>query len=233
MNTLPKNARILEIGSGAGWQAKKLASHGFNVQGIDVKGNDINYSYDSERIWEVTVYDGHTIPFADKSFDVIYSSNVLEHIPHVEEFQKELIRVLKDDGVCVHILPSTAWRFWSSITYYAVRILNYIPLIKRHSAQVLPEHKSERIWKLSKLLPDRHGERGDVFSELFLFSVVAWKRLFKRNRWTILYIKKNRLFYTGELLFGRGLSLKFRRILSYVLGSTCNIFYLRKSAGKS
>jgi len=34
--------------------------------------------------------DGPTIPFDDASFDVVYSSHVLEHIPHVVAFQREI-----------------------------------------------------------------------------------------------------------------------------------------------
>src|SRR5690606_41825246 len=67
---LPAGAKILEIGSGAGWQAKQLASYGHEVEGIDVVGNYINYDYRHVRVWDVKIYDGQHIPFPEKTFDI-------------------------------------------------------------------------------------------------------------------------------------------------------------------
>src|SRR5688572_8527865 len=88
---LPKSAKILEIGSGAGWQASRLSSKGYDVVGVDIEQvSELSYNYKEQRIHEVIIYDGHTIPFADKTFDVIFTSSVLEHIPHLREFQQEM-----------------------------------------------------------------------------------------------------------------------------------------------
>src|SRR5690606_13540211 len=131
---IPAGARILEIGSGAGWQAKQLASYGHEVEGIDVIGNDINYDYRDVRVWDVKIYDGRHIPFPDNHFDVVFSSNVLEHIPHVKALQPEIQRVLNDNGICIHLLPSASWRFWTSITYYVARILRLFSNGRDHSS---------------------------------------------------------------------------------------------------
>ncbi|MCE5248726.1 methyltransferase domain-containing protein [bacterium] len=48
------------------------------------------------------------IPCGDKSFDVIYCSNVLEHIPDDKRAIRELYRVLKADGWAVILVPVTA-----------------------------------------------------------------------------------------------------------------------------
>lgn len=224
---LPAGAKILEIGSGAGWQAKQLASYGHEVEGIDVVGNYINYDYRDVRVWDVKIYDGKHIPFPEGTFDVVFSSNVLEHIPHVESFQREVNRVLKDEGLCIHVMPSASWRFWSSLTYYWVRIKGLFRSGKGKSA---PGTDTEvaKVSLLRKLLPLRHGERGNVISELYLFSAYAWKSLFKKTGWKVVRIDKNRLFYTGEMALGRRLSLRARKKLSGILGSSCNIFYLEK-----
>src|SRR5436309_261412 len=69
-------ARILEIGGGTGYQAKLLADRGFKVATIDVGTSN----YKDERVFPVTEYDGKVFPFPDATFDVVFSSNVLEHI---------------------------------------------------------------------------------------------------------------------------------------------------------
>lgn len=41
---------------------------------------------------------GESLPFADKSFDIVYSANVLEHTQNPEQVLREAMRVLRDDG---------------------------------------------------------------------------------------------------------------------------------------
>ena len=61
----PKQAKILEIGAGAGWQAKQIEEKGFDIQAIDVF--ETNYVLVTERG-----------PACDcQKFDVI----VILHIP--------------------------------------------------------------------------------------------------------------------------------------------------------
>lgn len=60
--------------------------------------------------------DVRTLPFADKEFDLVFSSHVLEHFPR-EESEKvldEWIRVLKDEGEFLLVLPNVEWAFDTS-----------------------------------------------------------------------------------------------------------------------
>jgi SAM-dependent methyltransferase len=217
---LPRGAKILEVGAGAGWQARALAERGYAVEAVDTEGG----GYEQERIWPVAMYDGHVLPFADETFDVVFSSNVLEHIPHVEQFQRELQRVLKDGGAAVHLLPSASWRFWTSVTHYA--------------------HLSREFWNSratlrarlyhfrTNLRPPRHGERGSALTEIYDFSRRAWVRLFEKTGWTVERTGVNRLFYTGYDTFHSTLPLRTRRWMSYALGSSCNLICLRKPAAR-
>ena len=51
--------------------------------------------------------DGTNLPFADNSFDVVYSSNVAEHIPNPWDMGEEMLRVAKPGGLVV--LSYTVW----------------------------------------------------------------------------------------------------------------------------
>jgi SAM-dependent methyltransferase len=106
--------RLLEIGAAGGFQAALLAAHFDRVDAVDlprsIPGDALAHP--------VQPYDGRRLPFPDRSFDVVFSSNVLEHIAHVEAFQAEIRRVLKPGGRAVHVLPSASWRLWTILTHY-------------------------------------------------------------------------------------------------------------------
>jgi 2-polyprenyl-3-methyl-5-hydroxy-6-metoxy-1,4-benzoquinol methylase len=67
----------LEFGAGTGKQALELQRRGFRVTAIEM----LTSNYAEHRVFPILDYDGATIPLADASVDVVYSSNVLEHIP--------------------------------------------------------------------------------------------------------------------------------------------------------
>ena len=73
VSVIPPGSRILEIGAGAGWQSRALAQMGFAVEAVDVA----SALHADTRVFPVEEYDGRHLPFADESFDVVFSSNVL------------------------------------------------------------------------------------------------------------------------------------------------------------
>ena len=188
---LPHKGRVLEIGAGTGWQAQVLKNYGYDVNAIDVTSNNC--------MFPVTMYDGVNIPFEDNTFDIIFSSNTLEHIPHVYDFQKEIHRVLKTDGIVLHMLPSSSWRLWTNVTHF----LKY--------------------WTI----PTTHGVQAkNSLIEIYYFSRRWWIKLFTNTGWRIFSQDSNRLFYTGHLILDSRLNLNTRSKLSYILGSSCNIFIM-------
>jgi len=235
---LPKNSAVLEIGAGAGWQSKELSRRGVAVTAIDIATS----YYKPDQIWPVIEYDGLHIPFPDNYFDIVFSSNVLEHIPHVRSFQSELQRVLKPGGTAIHLLPSGTWRFWSTVAHYPWLVAAaFNHLFKRRSA-AQPEKKthspaapavSKREIIRGLIAPERHGEFGNTITEIYYFSRFRWARLFRSTGWKIEHYYSNRLFYTGYSIFDSRLSIRSRRILSYLLGSACHVFVLKKTSGLS
>lgn len=61
--------------------------------------------YERQGINIIKKVDMMDIPWGDKTFDVIYNSHVLEHVPDDIHGMSELYRVLKDDGVCITLAP--------------------------------------------------------------------------------------------------------------------------------
>jgi SAM-dependent methyltransferase len=196
---MPDRGRLLEIGAGAGWQARALAALGFDVDAIDL--NSSNYLRD--RVWPVVDYDGETIPHESGAFDIVFSSNTLEHIPHIDEFQQEIQRVLKPSGRAIHLVPSSSWRVWTNIAY----------LLK--------------FWRI----PFAHGEHAsNALTEIYYFRRGWWRRLFSRTGWAVQHQGSNGIFYTGSMLMGLRMPISTRKRLSRWLGGSCNVFVLMRQS---
>jgi SAM-dependent methyltransferase len=219
---------VLEIGGGSGFQASVLAAWGCDVASIDLPEIAA-----AATEYPVQPYDGESIPFPDHTFDVVFSSNVLEHVPHLPVILNEIVRVTKADGQVVHILPSSAWRFWTSVTHYAHLAKRVGGLVFRNDAETSwsrsPASPANRDWRVllkRVFLDGPHGAYPDEFYELYAFSRSRWLRVFETHGFEVTRCFSNGLFYTGYAIFPR-LSIDSRRSLSRFLGSATWIYAMR------
>ena len=226
-------AKVLEIGAGTGRQAAELAARGFKVTAIEVTSSN----YAAERLFDIVDYDGQTIPFPDSSFDIVFSSNVLEHVPDLATMHAEIRRVLVPGGFCVHVLPTHSWRFWTTLMAFPDALLyastTFRNLIPRPS---LSAEEANRLasswWNVAKrcaspLLQHRHGERGNIISELWLFHPSWWRHNFAENAFAVVEDEPMGLFYTGHMFLGGRWSFTSREGAAAWLGSACHLFKLR------
>jgi len=51
------------------------------------------------------IYDGKTIPFEDASFDIVFCTEVMEHVPEPTNFLNEINRVLQPGGMLIMTTP--------------------------------------------------------------------------------------------------------------------------------
>src|ERR1017187_5176957 len=114
LRLLPHRARILEIGAGTGRQTLDLRSRGYDVAPIEIASS----RFSSDRLCEITNYDGRHIPFGDAVSNVVYSSIVLEHVRDVSLMHTEIRRVLRRGGIAIHVLPTHRWRLWTTATAF-------------------------------------------------------------------------------------------------------------------
>lgn len=220
-----RQKKILEIGGGNGWQAHLLHKQGYDVTSIDISPQTGSSTY-----FPVLKYDGHQIPFKDSLFDVVFSSNVLEHIAHLDKFEQELHRVLAPEGIAIHVLPTSAWRFWTSIThpFQVIRALRRIlPGGKRYNTGKTGANDIKKSWHYA-FWPNRHGEKGNSFSEIYWFSQTAWSRHFKNTGWDIIHIGTSRLFYTGQLVLNSRLPITTRKTMAKYLGAATKVYILKQ-----
>ena len=111
---LSKNAKILEIGCGAGFMTVNMAKRGFTVESIDTseemvrltasntKENGVNASVN------VSQGDIYNLAHADESIDFIVMLGVIPWLPDVDKALAEVQRVLKKGG---HIILNSDNRY--------------------------------------------------------------------------------------------------------------------------
>ncbi len=90
-------ADILELGCGTGLILKELAPVAKSAKGIDISPGMLEQA--KARGLDVCVGSATELPFADQSFDFVYSFKVLAHIEDIKKVMSEVSRVLRPNGV--------------------------------------------------------------------------------------------------------------------------------------
>jgi SAM-dependent methyltransferase len=227
-HTKSEAPKLLEIGAGTGFQARVLSDTGLDVTAVEISSSP----YQKDRRFKIINYDGAHLPFSDHVFDFVFSSNVLEHVPDVAQLLTEIRRVLKPNGLSVHVMPTSGWRLWSNITHYPWVLKRFMTLLtgRNISSPTGPRRprtpKSSSTW-IATIFPSRHGEHGNVVTEVYWFSAKIWRRRFTAAGFIPVSELPTGLFYTNAALFGGALSIATRRQLAHVLGSACRIYVAR------
>lgn len=105
LDALPKLNRALDFGCGAGRASQALAEHAAEVVGVDVSEPMLETARGLDRSGGRCTFVLNERPdlsaFADGSFDLVYSSLVLQHLPPplARSYLAELTRVLRPGGV--------------------------------------------------------------------------------------------------------------------------------------
>lgn len=110
--------KVLDAGCGVGFFSAKLREAGYEVTEMDISEQAIQQALQSyPDIRFVCNPLDSACPFADEEFDVIFSTEVIEHVIGTYEMFAEMNRVLKRGGVS-H-LDHSALRANKRLTYYS------------------------------------------------------------------------------------------------------------------
>jgi 2-polyprenyl-3-methyl-5-hydroxy-6-metoxy-1,4-benzoquinol methylase len=100
--------KVLDVACGVGYGSYILAAKARNVVGLDISKDAIDFAklnYSAPNM-EFTVSDVLSIPFDDKSFDLIVAFEIFEHLADTQKFLNELKRVYKDGGMIILSTPN-------------------------------------------------------------------------------------------------------------------------------
>jgi len=206
--------RVLDFGAGRGAQIaddpsafrrglKTLRGRVAHVDGCDVDPAVLENPFlDAAKTFEP---DG-PLPYADASFDLIYSSWVFEHIAEPDRMAAELLRVLKPGGFICAMTPNRH---------------GYIALASR-----LAGNRSH-VALLEKIQPDRKPE--DVFQAFYRLNTPAAVARSFRGAEVVAYARSSDPgYYFGNALLFRAFQV-IHKLTPPALHSTLLIF-IRKPA---
>jgi ubiquinone/menaquinone biosynthesis C-methylase UbiE len=121
-----KEKRTLEIGLGQGADSEQIIRLGADWFGLDLTAESVSRVQVRMNLRKLPfggITQGSVVemPFADNSFDIVFSHGVLHHVPEINKAQAEIHRILKPEGELIVML-------------YAKNSLNYrlsIALLRR------------------------------------------------------------------------------------------------------
>jgi SAM-dependent methyltransferase len=122
--------RVLEIGLGEGAESEQLIRRGAKWSGIDLTQESIDRvrarlasrGLPFEELHAASVL---SLPFADDSFDMVFSHGVLHHVPDITAAQREIHRVLRPDG----LLAIMVYARWSLNYVVSIAVLRRLALL--------------------------------------------------------------------------------------------------------
>jgi len=99
-------ARLLDVGGGPGYFADAFAARGATYVPLDADAGELALHGRAPGPRTV-IGDGTSLPFADSTFDIAYSSNVAEHVRYPWRMADEMVRVVRPGGLL--FLSYTLW----------------------------------------------------------------------------------------------------------------------------
>lgn len=224
----------LELGAGNGFQSKQINNMFDELIVSDLNDKRLKSFEEFSNIKRV-ILDSEKISkhFDSKSFDFIYSSNHLEHLPNPGDCIDGCYKVLKDDGICIHILPNPTWRFLQTILHYPTKFLNFLnkSSTKKQSRSIndFPAAFGNNMKSIEKksfingvLFPKVHGVSSNFLIEHYAFRKNKWITLFEKSGFEVIDILK------GPISSGYGYGFNTTKKYLERLGISTEYFFILK-----
>lgn len=102
--------RFLDVGCNGGFMVEAARERGFDAHGVEL--DPVSLRYAREHYPANAYFEGRIEDYApDTPFDLIYSSEVIEHVPEVSDFVAAIARLLKPGGMFYVTTPDIShWR---------------------------------------------------------------------------------------------------------------------------
>jgi SAM-dependent methyltransferase len=146
-----RRTRFIDVGAGAGRHSYEALRRGaavtaFDMDEVELKGVDDMFGAMAEvgevppgGSGEVRVGTILDMPYDDGTFDVVLASEILEHVPEVEQAIAELVRILAPGGILAITVPR--WLpekvCWALSDEYHANEAHGLQLTHRHHAHAL------------------------------------------------------------------------------------------------
>jgi len=199
-----KDRKILDLGSGMGGFLVALKLRGYdNIYGLEFDPNycEITKLRAKKYDLEIPVKNccAEKSSYSSDNFDIIISTDVIEHVQDPKECFKEIKRMLKSDGYCYLTNPN---RYGFKDAHYKIYFINYFPkkigqffadlLTDRQGYvnkdnQKLTEMHYFTYWKIKKILRNIGFNFKDIKYERLLNSEKDYRLLKKIRLFNLFY----------------------------------------------
>lgn len=187
---------LLDIGTGAGFIAAGLAKKAKAVKSVDV----VDYRTIKQG-YEFKLVKGAELPFPAKTFDIVVSNQVIEHIADANKHLSEIARVLKGDGI-VYLASPNKW--WISDPHYKLPFISWLPRPLSNLYLIIFKRRKWDIYSLSlrklSVLTRRHN---------FVMEDKTWEILKNPEKYMLKVGRPQRIIIRLVPSFLRGLLLNF------------------------
>jgi SAM-dependent methyltransferase len=237
-----KFQNALELGSGSGHQIKPLSYYcesliateyetRFNFDELSAfKSPSISFQQcDAEKVGEV---------FQDNQFDLVFSSNMMEHLPCPEASFSGIYKILNRDGLSVCTMPSPFMKILYILLFYPAIIHSKFTRVRglrsyksSNSVKKVGHNNNPKVSfkknSFSKYFPVPHGVSKDNFSEFFYWKKKQWIKKIESNGFSVVKVIK--------LPVTTGYAFKLESVCGflYKLGFCSSYAYIAKKNDKS
>lgn len=227
--------RILEVGTGNGFQQPQLQRMGF-VVASDVLPPSTPACFGARFV----VSDITRAPFARGSFDVVYSSCVLQSLGDLGKALTEMARVCTANGLIVAVVPGRAWLWLGLPLQYVDKIRHMLSRVRKRirkhtSSYVSAESAAEatrgaanpdvKASIIRRLLPKGYGRYPAFWAFHHNCGKRGWRRHFVAAGLRVVYEETLLLYAPSGLPF-----LPPNRLLARIGISSSLLFILRSES---
>jgi SAM-dependent methyltransferase len=231
---IDKDYKVLDIGCATGGFLDYLDSKGFkNLSGIDPI---VKYVYRAKSKHNIKIGSAESIPFKDKTFNLVVMDQVMEHLADPKQAIKEVKRVLVDGGLlCLGIPDASRYKknyffdfFWflmrEHIQHFDIEHLKLLAGIEGFELLSYSEFETPMMSK-KMILPNLNI----VFRLTGVKNKLDFKDCFKLKKEIKQYIKDDFKRLSKKIKAINKLALSKKPL--YVWGIGKEFLYLYESAG--
>ncbi|UCD94908.1 MAG: class I SAM-dependent methyltransferase [Candidatus Zixiibacteriota bacterium] len=101
--------KALELGCGSGKDSRCLAYYCKKLVALEYNP-DRQTECDDEKTTFLIGDAQNLTRFGDNEMDLVFSSNLIEHLPNLDKCLAECRRVVRKDGLVIHTVPNRTWK---------------------------------------------------------------------------------------------------------------------------
>jgi len=190
--------KVLDIGCGAGFLSNVVAKNGHRVHGVDMSEESLAVArkYDTTKTVNYLFANAYSLPFENKTFDVVCAMDFLEHVEEPAKVIEEVSRVLRPGGLFFFhtfsknilayfviiklvewFLPKTPKNMHVLRLFISPKQLNKMILMAnmstKHMIGIRPEFGKLSFWK-SLLNREVHNDFSFTFTKSTLLSYIGF-----------------------------------------------------------